>query len=465
MRSTRLAIKSSFPSQRRNFIDNAVGLATVLVGATALGTGLFFTERYRVADPNQYLVRSGPFTGPSGVSIDKKGLQYPFQKYAFINMHPHNYTFNLHAMSIEKIDFILPGVFTIGPSDNQSALLKYAKILIDGEGSYNLDDIILGILEGEVRTLSSQMTIEEIFNNRKAFKENVVKSVQEELDQIGLHIYNANIKELQDGQDSKYFQTVRQKKISEAENSAKVDVAEANKFGNIGQKERETLTRQRVIELESQTVVLENRNKKEIELSNADLKTIESEAYRIREVAKIEAENLALIKKAEMEKQLETKRIETEIERARASNFSQTQVQYEITIKEAQAHADAMKIKADADLYAKMKEAEGVYALYEAEANGVEKVKGVFGDNSSTIQLVFANKGIYGELAKRGAQAVQGMRPNISIWQTGQDDEWQSNLKRIGGSIPQMMKIVEEQTGVKLSDSLIKMEPRGRKNN
>ena len=49
------------------------------------------------------------------------------------------------------------------------------------------------------------MTMEEIFNDRQMFKNTIIKGVQEELDQFGLQVQNANIKELQDTEDSKYF--------------------------------------------------------------------------------------------------------------------------------------------------------------------------------------------------------------------------------------------------------------------
>lgn len=73
------------------------------------------------------------------------------------------------------------------------------------------------MLEGETRTLSSKMTIVEIFNDRDAFKKIVIDNVQKELLKIGLCIYNANIKELEDCQDSRYFFNMMQKKSSEAE--------------------------------------------------------------------------------------------------------------------------------------------------------------------------------------------------------------------------------------------------------
>lgn len=56
-----------------------------------------------------------------------------------------------------------------------------------------------------MRILSAQLTVEQIFNDRKAFKETIITNVQEELELFGLQIYNANIKELQDSPGSEYF--------------------------------------------------------------------------------------------------------------------------------------------------------------------------------------------------------------------------------------------------------------------
>lgn len=41
------------------------------------------------------------------------------------------------------------------------------------------------------------MTMEEVFRHRSVFKQKVIEGVQAELDQFGLRIYNANVKELE----------------------------------------------------------------------------------------------------------------------------------------------------------------------------------------------------------------------------------------------------------------------------
>ena len=118
-------------------------------------------------------------------------------------------------MTVEKLNFSLPAVFTIGPDDNDEALVKYAVLLTgndDGRsskapkndiigvaaGRNHVQSIVKGIIEGETRSIVSTMTMEELFKERRVFRDKVINSVQSELDQFGLKIYNANVKELQD---------------------------------------------------------------------------------------------------------------------------------------------------------------------------------------------------------------------------------------------------------------------------
>ena len=78
------------------------------------------------------------------------------------------------------------------------------------------------------------MTMEEIFKERQLFKNKVIENVQTELNQFGLRIYNANVKELQDTAGSEYFKFLSRKAHEGASNQAKVDVANACMMGEIG---------------------------------------------------------------------------------------------------------------------------------------------------------------------------------------------------------------------------------------
>ena len=121
---------------------------------------------------------------------------------------------NLQAMTKEKLQFLLPFVFTVGPYvpgtgekvpannannnedgdeppaappiDPAEALMRYAVLLAEAADSKVskqglLEQKITSIVEGEVRVLVSSMTIEEIFTERELFKKRVQKNIQVEL--------------------------------------------------------------------------------------------------------------------------------------------------------------------------------------------------------------------------------------------------------------------------------------------
>lgn len=88
-------------------------------------------------------------------------------------------------MTIEKLQFSLPAVFTIGPQNEQKSLRSYALLLsgssrptefhkksdvLDPARRDHVQDIVKGIIEGETRVIVSSMSMEEIFKERQVFK-------------------------------------------------------------------------------------------------------------------------------------------------------------------------------------------------------------------------------------------------------------------------------------------------------
>lgn len=69
---------------------------------------------YQVAEANEYLVITG--AGIEDVRIVKKAWVWPFQKYARISVVPQDFPMDLHAMTMEKLQFALPAVFTVSTS-------------------------------------------------------------------------------------------------------------------------------------------------------------------------------------------------------------------------------------------------------------------------------------------------------------------------------------------------------------
>lgn len=445
---------------KRNFSEEVI--ATTVVGGIAFTA--FTAYRYKISSPDQYLVRTG--LGIKDMIISKKGFQWPFQKFSYIDMHPRNYSFNLHAMSNQKMEFILPGVFTIGPRDDPEALANYARYLLDdrkmtttnedGEevvqtalDTSRVDALIEGVIEGETRVLAAMMTIEEIFNDRAAFKSRIIKNVQDELDQFGLQIFNANIKELQDAPGSEYFQYMRQQTRSEAESKSLIDIAEAKRKADIGQKEREADSRIKIASFEAAAVEKENENRQLIAKSNAELGAIEAEAKRRIDIANIEARAAANSRDAELQKEVEQRKIAQETEALRAKDYTRTQVTAEMAAKEAEGVANAIRLRAEAELYQQEQHARGVLAVYNAQSEGINNMIASFGGNrDALIQYLMLDKNVYVDLAKENAQAIQGLNPKITVWKTGGDDK-KDPIRDVLQMVPPLVSTIHDQTGIK----------------
>ncbi|KAK6249235.1 hypothetical protein QUC31_020800 [Theobroma cacao] len=295
-------------------------------------------------------------------------------------------------MSAEKLPFILPAVFTIGPRvDDEESLLKYAKLMSPHDKNSNhVNELVQGVIEGETRVLAASMTMEEIFKGTKEFKQEVFEKVQLELNQFGLLIYNANVKQLVDVPGHEYFSYLGQKTRMEAANQAKVDVPEAKMKGEMEAKLREGQTVQNAAKINAETKIVSTQrqgegtkeeikvrtevkvyeNQREAELAEANAVLAKKKAGWAKEtqVAEVEASKAVALRDAELQKEVEKMNAVTQTEKLKAERLSKASVEYEIKAYRAmhQLGQDLKYLReANWELYQKQKEAEAV--LYEKE--------------------------------------------------------------------------------------------------
>ncbi|KAL8794684.1 MAG: hypothetical protein Q9195_002759 [Heterodermia aff. obscurata] len=471
---------------------------------------------YNVSDANSYLVITGG--GIPDVKICKKAWVWSWQKHTRISISPFDFEITLQAMTIEKLQFSLPAVFTIGPEDQMDALCKYAKILTGrGANSANkasneatptgrnhVQDIVKGIIEGETRVIVSGMTMEEIFKERQVFKTKVIENVQSELNQFGLKIYNANVKELQDTAGSEYFKFLSRKAHEGASNQAKIDVANAQMIGNIGEAEKRGKTRQEISKIDAATAVLETQRKSEKAKADAELTETQTKLNMGINLANIQATRQAEAKDAELQRDVETKRAEMELERRRATDLVHAKINRESAQQKADAQfytdnktADARLYKqqqdaeagfqattkgADAALYSRQKDAEAAYfratreaeaAFYAAkkEAEGItekakayEHMSAVLGGPQGLLQYMMLQSNTYEKLAKANAQAINGLQPKITVWNTGEQaggEDMGRPIRNILQSLPPLLSTINEQTGIAPPSWLAQMGGQG----
>lgn len=309
-------------------------------------------------------------------------------------------------MTKEKLQLIIPVQFTIGPRvmerldnisevDAMSSLLKYAQLLADknentAAGKFNkkeidhVDQIIRGIIEGMTRVAVSNLSkslppedlsfgldhrssfqprpvmkvpgllanrkpaIEEIFSDRTTFKLHIQETIQQELDNFGLHIYNANVRELADAPGSHYLSSLSRKAHEGATNQAKVDVAEAQSRGNVKEREHRSRQEREIAKIEAETAVQRTLRDTEKAEAEARLTTSKTEFSRDVSIAQITAERHKDLKDAELSKQVQIKLAESELERLRATDVVQASIAREAKQEAAQAKAFEVKATADA---------------------------------------------------------------------------------------------------------------------
>ena len=297
--------------------------------------------------------------GIKDIKLSKKTWVLPGQSYTVFDVSPVNYTFEVQAMSAEKLPFLLPAVFTIGPRmDDEDSLLKYAKLISPHDKlSNHVKELVQGIIEGETRVLAASMTMEEIFRGTKEFKQEVFGKVQLELNQFGLLIYNANVKQLVDVPGHEYFSYLGQKTEMEAANQAKIDVSEAKMKGEIGSKLREGNTLQNAAKIDAETKIIatqrqgegkkeeikvksavkvyENEREAEVAEANADLAKKKAGWTKEAQVAEVEAEKAVALREAELQREVERMNALTRTEKLKAEFLSKASVEYETKVRKA----------------------------------------------------------------------------------------------------------------------------------
>jgi len=310
---------------------------------------------------------------------------------------------------------------------------------------------IQGMVEGETRGLTAGLTVEEIFNAKEAFRDQVVTQIQIDLDKLGLIIFNANVREMSDYGTNLYFSYRKQRAIETANYEAQVSVAEAKKDGDRGiaeatkegelaKKDRERLTRQRVAELDAAAVVTENLQMEERARSCASLAEVEAESNRRANVSRIESEGAAMVREQQLQRVVEEARRERQQAAKEADAWTDAAVERRILVTQAEAARDAATIRAAGEREAAITtaqgraealelvaraeasqiaqrlaaEAAGKLQLLQAHAEGSRLlVEACNGDPQLVTGLVHAHLGIPQQVAQANADGVKGMAPQI----------------------------------------------------
>ena len=393
---------------------------------------VYMASRYKRCPSDKILVVFGKVgTGRSARCVHGGGtMVWPIiQDYAFLSLTPMTIAIPLkNALSMQNIRIDVPSTFTVGVSTDPGTMTNAAERLLH-LGSKQIEQMAGEIIFGQLRLTVASLTIEQINQDRESFLEAIRKNVEPELNKIGLYLINVNITDITD--ESDYIESIGKKAAAEAINRARVDVAEQDKSGAIGQaeanREKEIRVAENVAESEkgrkkaeadqriyvhaqeAEAVAGENKAKANIAGTNADLAIKEAEAMQRGEVARRQAQ--VEIQKAQYL---------AEQERLNAAEVVREEIdkrKIEISAEaEAERSRRTAKGRADATLAEYEAEAKGVRQLLDSKAAGYQSlVESCKGDARAAATLLMIEK--IEEIVAKQVEAVSKLKiDKVTVW-------------------------------------------------
>ena len=458
--------------------EDVLGIMIFAVVLILVAAVMFFAQRYKRCPPDQIMVIYGRTERtadgrpkPSKTLHGGASLVWPLiQDYAYISLKPMTINIDLRgALSLQNIRINVPSTFTIGVSTEPSIMANAAERLL-GFRVEDIEEMAKEIIFGQLRLTVATLTIEQINQDRDSFLELIQKNVGQEMRKVGLYLINVNIADITD--ESDYIESIGKKAASTAVEQARVDVANAQRDGAIGQAEadrtREIQVAQNSAEAEkgrkaaqadqrvyveqqeAMAVGGENAAQAEIARANADLSEAEASAKQRADVAKAQAEaEIAKAKYDEEEQSLRASEIAREtVAKQQVEIAAEAEAERQRRI--ARGEADAILAKYEA-------EAEGVQKVLEAKAQGYSNlVSSASGDPKAAATLLMVEK--IEDMVSAQTEAIRNLKiDKITVWDSGNDKDGNSATSNFVSSLVQSLPPIHDvakMSGVELPDYL-----------
>ena len=478
---------------------------------------VFTIKQYKRCPSDRILVIFGRVGGQRASKCIHGGGAFIWpliQDYSFLSLEPIVIDIPLEgALSLNNIRVNVPSTFTVGISTDE-VLMNNAAQRLRVLAPQQIRELAQDIILGQLRLVIATLTIEEINKDREKFMKLINENVGQEVNKIGLELINVNIRDITD--ESGYILAIGKRAAAEAINRAKVEVAQQERDGAMGEaiavrektvkvaaesatavegqkkaeqtqrvavaaleaeavkgeaqakrdreitmaqrmaetvaasKQAEQTQRIRVAEAEAAATTGENTAKAQIAETNAKLGEIQAESRRRSEVAGAKALEAILLAERDQElARLAKEQIAPqEIEKRRIEIAAEAEA--EKRRREARGEADAIFAKFEA-------EAKGVQKVLEAKAEGYRKLIEACGSDAAvgpTLLLIEQLPKLVAEQVK----AISALKiDKITVWDTGTNGNGRNTtsdfLAGMVNSLPRLHELAQ-QAGIELPSAL-----------
>ena len=156
------------------------------------------------------------------------------------------------SMTSQGVPVNIDGYALVKVSNNKEAILSAMEQFYSGTETSTKETIkkmVRNVLEGKLREIISEMTVEQIYKDRQEFGNRIQEVAVQELVDMGLEVKSFTIKDI--GDDNGYLKALGEKDIAEVKKNASVErairgkqtrvkTAEENKFGKEAEIKAET---------------------------------------------------------------------------------------------------------------------------------------------------------------------------------------------------------------------------------
>src|ERR671918_1384268 len=431
-------------------------VAGLIVVAVALIA--FAASRYKVAKPNEALIIAGSRRSRGGTRVVVGGgaIIYPLVNVAKrVSLEIQSITVGLSgAVTTQGVPVAVEGIVNVKIADDEDSIRQAAQRFLDSQA--RIPEIVRNVMEGSLRTIIGQLTVDELIRDREVFAARVQEVANGDLQGTGLAIDVFTIQSISDSEQ--YIENLGRKAAAEVRRDAEIAEAETNRMA----REKQEIARQAVLEAEKVTKLKEQAILRETAAA-------EGRAEQAKPLADAEARREVVLTETEVAQLLAQrcdKELDAEIRRtADAQRYAAEQdseaARYRI-VAEAEAARDRRLLEAEAERanleavaagrateereLGKAK-AEATLAVGEAEAEAMQKKAEAYKqyEEAATLELLVSR---LPEVARAVAEPISNVKDITII-----DTEGANKLTRVtANTVSQLDSILESFTGASLSE-------------
>jgi len=328
-----------------------VGVIAVVAGLLAIFLVLaFVASRIRRVPPNEALIIVGRGAGKSEaqmasqrVVVGGRAFVWPVLQQGFaISLEQRQIGITVEGVDKNRIKIAIKASINFKVRGDEEGVRRAAQRFLSQQ--HLLTEIIKESLEGSLRSIVGDMTIEQIISDRKGLSDRVVQSTKTDLSEQGLQVDLLNISDISTP-GSDYLANLGRAEAANARQLAEVSEAEANRASEFA-----------VIEAAEQIA----ERQKALDLKKATIKAVTDKANA-------EADAAGQLARAEQDRLVAQQEREAMAEKARVE-----QERLDIEVRkpaEAQAYAEVQGANARRDANNAATEAEAFKRTTIAEAN------------------------------------------------------------------------------------------------